>query len=274
MRCIYCIILVEGMKFLLEILNELREKLDMDANYFYPAIITVIMAIISFVKSAISALRSNKRDRLLELYYKQDSDMFYGVVMMVELFLVFVEAFICLLFIVLIRLLFHINFSAYEQNILLCFLLIIIGFIMARRSLKLTHIRKRILGDKLAKWVIYFPMIIIHLYLITGLLINNNMLKNIFVIILIIFEVIGLTYFRPKYSYYDFSGVRIFIEGGEIIDCKDISNIIRKNNVLIIKLNSKEIRLKYEKISKIEYYGEPLIKQLKKEHTMLKGTKL
>lgn len=117
-------------------------------------------------------------------------------------------------------------------------------------------VRKKIIGNGKGRNLIRNSIIITHFwFFVIWLNINNSLTGLGFFTLLIMTEIQGLKVFKG-YTQYEYSSVRIFLHNGMIIDCKDISKIKKRFNSLIVLEENKRIKIKYDIILKMEYYGD------------------
>ena len=72
-------------------------------------------------------------------------------------------------------------------------------------------------------------------------------------------EILGMYVFRGSYIEYEYSSVIFYLNDKSVVDCKDITSVIKKYNSFIIKEDEKKITIKFDNISRVEYYGEKKI---------------
>lgn len=65
---------------------ELKNKLGMDANSFYPAILTALSIIIPIIISCLKILGNRFEKNLWTLHKKNKGDMFFPIFMSAEIF--------------------------------------------------------------------------------------------------------------------------------------------------------------------------------------------
>lgn len=228
----------------------------MDANYFFSAIIALISIITPVIMKIYELYRNSKQNRLLELHVKYESQTFYGGVMFIDFCIVVCESIICNLFLLVFKLL----FSILNIQILLVYIktiiaiLMLVCYIISVKIVKeCAYVRKRILGYRMAKWLLYIPLVIMNLQLYF----NRIIITSIYIAELI--GLIGLIYFPSRYKSYEYSSVRIYTNSNEIIDCKDISLITKKHDAVVIMNEGIENRIKYDCIVRVKYYGGPKV---------------
>ncbi|MBS5080502.1 MAG: hypothetical protein KH031_10155 [Clostridiales bacterium] len=93
-------------------------------------------------------------------------------------------------------------------------------------------------------------------------------LSSLLYILFLVIETIGLLRFSDTYFIYPYTYVNIDLSDGSHIKQIDIDKIKCESSWVIISLHNKELRIKTETITKVEYYGEKIIKLksiLKKE---------
>ncbi|RKI37280.1 hypothetical protein D7V86_24825 [bacterium D16-51] len=65
---------------MIKIFNSIRKIIGMDANYFYPALITFLIQIVSVISGVIAELKN----RLLELYQKKEFGTFCITIALIQ----------------------------------------------------------------------------------------------------------------------------------------------------------------------------------------------
>jgi len=229
--------------------SEIMNKLGMDANSFYPAVISIFVPVLM---SIIRVFKNKIDNNLWDLQRKVVGYMFFPIIFFVELFVV---TFWVIILKFLNTLLIYINFFKLIRLVLL-FCLESFGMIInVRYVLKRVEVRKRIIETKKGKFLIIGIIIIMHLYLFISILkIAKSWIIFILYLFLLILEICGLNEFRG-YIKYEYSSVQIILNSGEKIECKDISKIKRKHSSMIIMQEDKQIRINYNCILGVEYYG-------------------
>lgn len=252
-------------------LNDIREALGMDANYFYPALVTIVLALVTSIKSLIDSLNNRRKDYLFELYRTQETDYFYVVMMIVEIF-----AFVIGL--ILITVIWEMLLSAvncFEINIsrsdlqptfqfFLFFLSLIADLLFIKKILlRKMCVRKRIIGRKKEMWLLYSPIIIYNIWLFFIIYLPKcTIAKALVSLILSICEVKGLICFKETYIKYKYATLTIFLKDGNVVKCEDISKIKRKTATLIIEKEHSAVHVRYDEVSRIEYSGDQFIQCL------------
>lgn len=237
---------------MLNFLNDVKEKIGMDANYFYPALITLLTILISFLSSIFKNVKNRMENNLCEIQTKSESDSFFGFVMIMELILSGIVFFIIIVMQVLINLC---KLSSYS-NIIILFLLIILTIISIRFVLGRIFVRKRIIGRNNAKWLLCAPIIIYNFFVYQFFYgMRNDILECILFLFFLGVEIWGLCVFRGRYIQYKYASADLYLSEGNVIKCEDISKIRRRFNALIIDDEEKQIRINYNNILRVEYYG-------------------
>lgn len=244
--------------WVLKNLEYIKDMLGMDSNSFYPMFISAVIGIGAFLINCFNKIKEQEERKIFELYRKSESDNFYCFVMLGEV-LVFI-------------------FSVF----LACFLNKIIGFcFLNKRKLaieweavisgiislgvtlfmtKMIWVRKRLLGDERGKRIILSSIFLINTGFVCELLDGRiKYMGKICMILYIIIEIMGLCHFTGRYIKYDFSSMKLHLDNGEIIVCKDIEKVVRKRDYISVEVEGKNIILQYNKIWKVEYYGDPKV---------------
>lgn len=253
------------------VLNGIREILGMDANYFYPALVTVLVAIISLIKCMVVSIYNRKKDNLLELYKTQETNYFYVAMMMIEILLFGIG---CILISVILVLLLCV-ISCLKINILQVYLQLIFQILLFTLSfiidlgfikkilLRNISVKKRIIGRKNERWLLYSPIIIYNAWLVLICYFSKCTIAKVLILLLLsICEVWGLRCFKGTYIRYKYTSLTMFLKDGSIVKCEDISKIKRKKETVIIEKEHSAIHVRYDEVSRIEYCGEELIQYL------------
>ncbi|RKI37281.1 hypothetical protein D7V86_24830 [bacterium D16-51] len=157
--------------------------------------------------------------------------------------------------------------SRFEVLIFAGITLFLFGLLTTKILLKQSFVRKRIIGNKKLKYTIYLLFLDIYLLILLSFIGNflaKKFLQDINQLVFILYgALICLLLFsvteQMLYTVYRFSHIRIYLENGNVIECDNVSKIRRKSDVLAIELEEKTIRIKYNQVCGVEYYGEPLI---------------
>lgn len=244
----------------LEQMNSTREKLGMDANYFYPTIITITVALLPVIKSICVHINSRYQDNFLKLYKNEENDFFYAVVMLSELFL-WLPIYYILLFIVL-----HIGYFIllFENEALLygivSWLSIIVDLIIVRiASMKITKMRYRIMDRKKFQLLIYAPVILYN-FIFYMYFTDCKALLILMYVLFVVVEIMGIVVYRGRYIQYKYANITIYTQNGDRIKCDDVSKIRRKKDIVIIENQREVFHIKYGDISKVEYSGDMVVK--------------
>lgn len=253
-----------GVILLIEALSQIKDKIGMDSNYFYPLLVTIIISLIPLIKSFFSFICNTRIDNLLDLHGKEETDFFYVIIMMIEMFFFFVSLFLAVFVCAVIGILFlyvHVNLQMKIAYLLISFFSLSIGLIITNITLmKFMFVRKRIIGEKNSRWLIYAPITLYNLLLFFLLVFPQlTFLAILNVMLIVLFEIVGTIHFRGRYIKYEYSSLRIYTNTGDTIECEDISKITRRSDILIINTKNTKIHVNYKNISKIEYKGEELV---------------
>lgn len=244
---------------LLSALNNVRETIGMDSNYFYPVLVTILLAVIPILKSIISFWNNSRKNKLLDLHRTEESDFFYVNIILISIVFtsigyciaIIINTFVMAMFPYCIEVLLKIILS------ICCF---IISFLLFKLFIKGTYVRKRVLGEKRWKWLLYCPIVLLNLSLYSEYVIPQCYVFGIIYNILFsICQIIGMTRFCGRYVIYRYSSVEIYTANGDKIECLDVSQILRRHQILMIKKPECEIYIRYEDITRVIYKGEELI---------------
>ncbi len=246
---------------ILEAINKIRETLGMDANSFFPALVTVFISLCSLVRGIYGTFKSKWEDNFLQLYKSEEQNFFYLIVLLIEtvvfVFSYFSSVMFCMTAVIIIPMigtypLFYVLASGLSS--VLCFVFIKV-FAYA------IQIKKRIFDKGRFRWLIYAPMFIYNVWILLGTCFHQwKYLSIIVAILLVIVESFGLWVYRGRYIKYQFSDITIYTKNGDIINCNDISKLRRKKKVVVVENGNTVFHIKYDDISKIEYGGDMVVK--------------
>lgn len=247
---------------MLSVLDNAREAIGMDPNYFYTCCVAFVATIIIPVVAGIwKIVRNIRNTNVWDLCCKGEGDLFYPLVMLFEL----VPSFFALFIMVIAQAIFVILELSYCVTFIvmlgLMLLLTVLSMVFVSRRF---FIRKRIIGNKKEKYLIWAPGIIYNM-LFFSICMNIHMF--FYTVLSIVFmgtEIWGLHVFRARYVEYKYSSVIFYLNDKSVIDCKDIMKVIKKYNSFIIKEDEKQITIKFDNISRVEYYGGKKIKLIGK----------
>ncbi len=246
---------------MLSVLDNVREVIGMDSNYFYTCCVAFVATIIIPVVAGIGKIVQNIRNtNVWDLCCRIEGDLFYPLVMLFEFFLSFLVFLIMVIFqAVLIK--FEMNYCV-SFIVMLCLMLFLTVISMAF-TLRRIFIRKRIIGNKKEKYLVLAPGVIynilffamvLYMYMILCLDLSIVLFVVLFVAIAVS-EILGMYVFGGRYIEYEYSSVIFYLNDKSVIDCKDITSVIKKYNSFIIKEDEKKITIKFDNISRVEYYG-------------------
>ncbi len=120
----------------------------------------------------------------------------------------------------------------------------IVSFGITMKAIQMKWIRKRLLGDKIGKWIVVCSIVLIDVGSMCGIL--NGKIKyigSICMVLYLITEVMGLMYFQGRYIQYDFSSMKLYLNNGEIIICEDIEKTACNRNYIFTISPTKLCRL-------------------------------
>lgn len=242
---------------MINVLQNFRNYLGMDANYFFPVVVTLLSMLISTIIQICGMFRNGKQNRLLKLHVKDESQLFYCKVLGLDMAIIIVESIIYILFIIIFQLLFKNTDSLIYKKIIVAVFTLVFYLISFKIVTKRVFIRERIIGDKVGKWLIYIPLVVIHIYFYLSWSYISNQYFNIVInISIIIFETVGMLHFHSRYIKYKYSSVCIYTVNNKVIDCKDITKIFKEHDAVVIMNGGIENRIKYDSIARVKYYGE------------------
>jgi len=260
---------MKGESFMLEVLEELRSRIGMDANYFYQACVSILISLISFAIPIFKNIKNSMENKIWDLQSVRKDEYFYGFVLIAELLLSTIELILIQFIGNLINIIFDLN-TCMVAALEIC-LIIICSVISIKILLKSVLIRKRIIGSKKKKNLICISAIICYYYVFINLFeINIQLLNLIALIAYFILEIYGLIIFRG-YIQYKYASVLFYLSNKTVIECVDISEITRKYNCLIIYDGKKQVRIKYDAILRVEYFGGVRVKLLGTERKKYKS---
>lgn len=243
---------------LFNLLEQLRNTLKMNEDSFYPIFLTGVVPFFSLLAKIYLKCKEYLAKKIFELYRKKESDNFYVFIMFTELIIiilntiiaafienVIMESFLCLT-----------DKKELMQGIKL-FILVVLSVIFSVTLMKMKWIRKRLLGDKIGKEIVWCSLVLINIWYIC---IYLDVLYDFSVFCMrgyFICEIIGVLYFQGRYIKYDFSSLKLYTNNGGCIVCEDIEKIRRRKRFIIIEKKNENIVLQYNQIVKVEYYGQP-----------------
>lgn len=249
---------------IIEQMEKVREALGMDANYFYTAMVTLVIALIPFVKNICAYINNSHKNNLLQLYRSEEDDFFYFKIMLIELFLFGISYYVAVILLTIIKP--YIPFlkcSKLFYSLGVALSEIIVAAFIKKLMRKSVKVRKRCVGiRRIYKWLIYSPFFTYAISTILTIFFSNseNLINVVFIILIAISEVTGMWVYRGRYVRYEYSNITIYTKNGYIIKSDDITKIRRMKNVVIIEDRNSLIRIKYDDITKTEYSGSVVIK--------------
>lgn len=247
-------------------LKNIRYELGIDSNSFYPMIFTILSMVLgiiawicTFLKNGFKKVKEYRERKIFELYCESESDNFYCFVMLAEV-LVFLSIF--LIFCFLDEIIVNISFFSERQSGFKWEVIIsgIISLVVTIKMTKMNWIRKRLLGDKEGKIIVLCSIFLINIAFICGM--TNEKIKpmgSIFMFLYLLLEIKGLLHFWGRYTKYDYSSMKLYLDNGDIIVCEDIEKVVRKKDYINVESEGRNIILQYNKIWEVEYYGEPKV---------------
>lgn len=247
---------------MLSILDNVREVIGMDPNYFYTCCVAFVATIIIPVVAGIGKQVQNIRNtNVWDLCCRSEGDLFYPLIMLFE----FILSFCTLLIMGIVQAVLTIFRLSYCVTFIVMLSLTLFMTICSTKfTLSRFFVRKRLIGCKKEKYLIWAPGII---YNILSFSVYMNMYALFYSVLLVIFLVIelwGMYIFKGRYIEYKYSGMIFYLNDKLVIDCKDITSVIKKYNFFIIKEYGKQIIIKFDNISRVEYYGGMKIKLIGK----------
>lgn len=245
---------------ILDEINKIREILGMDANYFYPALITIVIALLPLIKGIWADIKNKYENNLLQLYRSEENEFFYMVVMIVEMIVFFAIYFASLILLVFIKRYLHVIESGLLFYVSIATSILCFAFIKKILT-NVTMIRIRLIDKDRFKWLIYAPAFVYNAWVLSVICFSDyKVLNDIITILFIVTEVAGLWVYRGRYIRYEYSDITIYTNNGYVIRCDDISKIRRKKNIVIIENKNEVFHIKYDDISKTEHSGAPIVK--------------
>ncbi|MDE6421732.1 MAG: hypothetical protein K2K87_14600 [Lachnospiraceae bacterium] len=246
-----------AMKDVLNMIVDLKNNLQMDANSFYPMLIAAIVPLSTLSDSVLMKIKEHKEKRIFEMYKRTESDNFYIFIMIGELVILFFNLFFTVFIYEMIRsALVKISDEVKTGMVLQAMILVAVSIGTGNIIFNMKWVKKRLIGDRAGKLIIFCSVTIVDVF--GFLLIVNELhscLHDIFVISYLFFEIIGLLYFQGRYTKYDYSSIKLYLDNGECITCENIENIRIKKNFAVAEVDGKCIVLQYQKIARVEYYG-------------------
>lgn len=244
---------------LIGLLETYRGKTNMDANYFYPMIMTFLVPICGVLRNLFLKIKEQYKKRIYELYCKSEGDNFFVCILFSELAIallsVFGSCFIC----IMIELFFSIKvFELKLGEALSAIIYAGIDSGISIKMLKMNWIRRRLLGDRDGKRIIICSMLLINVSIMCAMFDGKiSYLGFVFWILYFLNEIVGLLYFLGRYVKYEYSSIKLYSNDGECIVCENIEKVSRKKDYVIVEAKDRQIVLISDKIWKAEYYGPP-----------------
>lgn len=248
------------MNWFLRNLENCRSMLGMDSNYFYPMLISFLMAVLGTGINCFKGMKERRERKIFELYCESESDNFYIFVMFVE-FMVILLSFlgVYLFYEMIVGISFLRGGRLWDEWKGIISAIASLGITM--KLIQMNWIRKRLLGDKKGKRIVVCSILFINVGCMFGMLDGKiKYLCSICMVLYLLLEVMGLLHFQGRYIKYDFSSMKLYLNNGEIIICKDIEKTARNRDYISIETEDGNIILKYDKIWKVEYYGLPKVR--------------
>lgn len=238
--------------------------LEMNPGSFYSELLLICVSpivglCVTFLKNICTEFRENREKKIFELYCKRESDNFYVWIMILEIAILIIIYFLVDFCLIMIE-----RFSSFlgygliinERVSMVISAVISTG--ISSLIIKCKWVRKRLLGDKEGKILILSSILILNIGVAGGIL--GETTKNcsyVCIILYLICECLGVLHFQGRYIKYDFSSIKLCLNNGESITCKDIEKVRRRKKYVIVENEDGNIVLPYEKIWKTEYYGLP-----------------
>lgn len=218
---------------------------------------TILVQLCFLLKYVFLKIKEHKEKKMFEIYKRKESDNFYIFIMIGEFVILFCNLFLTVFIYEMIRPAFvKISDEVNTGTVLQVIILVAVSIGTGNIIFKMKWVKKRLLGDRVGKLIIFCSVTIADVFCF--LLIVNELpscLHNIFVILYLFFEIIGLLYFQGRYTKYDYSSIKLYLDNGECIICENIENIRIKKNFVVAEVGDKCIVLQYQKIARVEYYG-------------------
>lgn len=246
---------------MLEEFRDIAKVLKIDTSSWVTLLCSLVVVVIPFVSKIINIVESIGKYSIWNLHKKYKDTMFFAYIIYLEYAYVFIAM---IVFALINQLLIAFKVLNIIQKFVLLIILIFEIIINVISFIKIPFIRKKIIENRKAgKIMLIFLAIIAHSYFFMGFYrLHNIWTVGIELILLIVIEIWGLKTFKG-YIQYQYSSVIIYLSNGEKVDCKDISKIKKKHNYFIITEKNKEVRIKYETIVQMKYYGSEIINLIK-----------
>ncbi len=245
---------------MIDTLNKIKTILEMDGNYFYPTLLTIISGLFSLIPFVIN-LKKKEKYKLLNLNAIDDKVyLICGIILFVEIF--FSALFVWISANIAISLtpkLYQKGMSEMRLKIvLLC--IFSIFFLIIQNIVFLIILGQNFINKILStyKYIKIFTYITLYAYYIFWM--AYYIFKQDYILLFIEFCLISWSYWTisgidifQSDEKYEYLYAKIFLNSGEIIKCDDMKNIDRIKNVIVINQEDTQIRIKYENIYKVEY---------------------
>lgn len=238
--------------------ENIRIAIGMDANSFYACFAPIVVSIIIPVfGGTLKIIQNIKNANVWNLYCRSEGDLFYPMVMFLELVL---SLFVFITMVIVEGVLSIFKCSYCATSIVLLCLMLFLTVRLIKFTLSRIFVRKRIIGSKKEKYLIWLPGIIYNMFFFSVCLNMDMLFYPVLLLVFMVTEIFGVYVFRERYIEYKYSSMTFYLNDKSVIDCKDITKIVKKYNSFIINEDEKQIKIKFDNISRVEYYGGMAIK--------------
>lgn len=248
------------LKWIESIFTMLERNLD---SFFAQLVLvctpSILTSCLSFLKGVYIEFRKSKEKKVFELYCKKESDNFYVCIMFLEiLILLAIVILFSLCWAIIVGISYFLGYEAVINKGVETIIIVVTSVAISFHIVKIKWVRKRLLGDKEGKILILSSILIFNIGIASGILGGET--KNcsyVFLVLYFVCEIWGLLHFQGRYIKYDFSSIKLYLNGGESITCKDIEKVHGRKKYIIVENEDGDIVLQGDKICKVEYYGAP-----------------
>lgn len=242
-------------------LKSYMNMLNMDANNFYPMLISILALLlpmlVGFIKGIIAMLKQQSPRKIFNLYCKRETDIFYVIILLWEVLGIIIGVYAAIIIDIVIKHVWLCNGAIFKWEIeLLIIISIEVSCALSIILVKSKWVRKRLIGDEKGRRIIAYSITFINFGIMFDVL-NSKVISFAFFLLYLINEIEGLIHFQGRYVKYDFSSMRIYLKNGEKIICEHIEKAKCNKDFIIIEEKNTCTVLLYDKIEKVEYCGPP-----------------
>lgn len=119
-------------------------------------------------------------------------------------------------------------------------------------------IRKRLLGkNKIHRYVIGSTVVV--MTVINVAIIYKPITMPFLAAIFAIIELVGLDLFKADHKIYEYSFATLLFDGATVMEKIEIDKISKRGKWIIINTEGKDVRMRADSLSRVEYSGEPKV---------------